>query len=79
VSGRRRATAPEVKHALRLRERGWKLLDIAGAFGVSEATVSRWCRGITRHEVTGGLTSLRASRASATRRAQESDPGAWQS
>lgn len=61
MSGRRRATAPEVMRAVGLRERGWKLLDIAGAFGVSEATVSRWCRGTTRHEVTGGLTSVGSS------------------
>lgn len=61
MSGRRRATAAEVMRAVGLRERGWKLLDIAVAFGVSEATVSRWCRGITRHEVTGGLTSAGSS------------------
>lgn len=78
MSGRRRATAPEVMQAVGLRERGWKLADIAVALGASEATVSRWCRGLTRREVTGGLTSLRASRASATRRAQEPDPGAGQ-
>lgn len=61
MSGRRRATAPEVMRAVGLRERGWKLLDIAGAFGVSEATVSRWCRGLTRRQVTGRLITRRRS------------------
>lgn len=54
MSGRHRATGPEVRRGLRLREQGWKLIDIAVVLGVSESTVSRWCRGLTRHQETGG-------------------------
>jgi transcriptional regulator with XRE-family HTH domain len=50
-----RAPTQTVRRALRLREQqGWRLLDIAVEVGVSEASVSRWCRGLTRREVTGG-------------------------
>jgi hypothetical protein len=58
VSGRRRAITPEVMRATGLRARGWKLIDIAAALGVSEATVSRWCQGVvTRREATGQSVS----------------------
>ena len=59
MSGRRRATAPEVMRAVGLRERGWKLIDIAAEIGVSEASVSRWVRGVPR---AGRLATLPAAR-----------------
>jgi Homeodomain-like domain len=67
VSGRRRATAPEVMRAVGLRKRGWKLIDIAAEIGVSEASVSRWVRGISRavaggQSGTGRLVTLPAAR-----------------
>ena len=51
---KRRASPQDVRRALRLRQRGWNLLDIAVVLDVSEASVSRWCRGLTRREVTDG-------------------------
>lgn len=49
----RRPTPPPraVRRALSLREQGWTLAEIAAAVGVSEMTVSRWCRGMTRRDI----------------------------
>ncbi len=52
MSGPRRASDGEVIRAISLRKQGWSLIDIAVAVGVSESTVSRWCRGRTRRSVT---------------------------
>lgn len=38
----------EVAHMRTLRAEGWKLADLAGRFGVSEAQVSRICNGRQR-------------------------------
>jgi hypothetical protein len=78
VRGRRRATAPVVRRALVLRERGRSLIDIAVVVGVSQATVSRWCRGLTRREVTGCLGStsrLATAEACAPSKPPELDEG----
>jgi len=48
------ASDADVRRARRLRTVGWLLIEIATEIGVSEASVSRWVRGITRTSA-GGL------------------------
>ena len=48
------ASDADVRRARRLRILGWLLIEIATEIGVSEASVSRWVRGITRTSA-GGL------------------------